>query len=81
MELIHPQFTRIAINPEVCFGKPRIKGTRMPVSSILSYLSSGMTTDEFLEAFHHLSKEDVMEAIAFAAAMMDDKFSPLEKAS
>ena len=81
MELIHPQFLRIAINPEICFGKPRIKGTRMPVSSILSYLSSGMNVSEFLEAFPHLSKEDVMEAIAFAAAMMDDKFTPLEKAS
>lgn len=81
MELIHPQFSRIAVNPEICFGKPRIKGTRMPVSSILSYLSSGMTVEEFLQEFTHLSKEDVMEAIAFAAAMMDDKFSPLEKAS
>lgn len=72
MELVNPQFLRIAVNPEICFGKPRIKGTRMPVSSILSYLSSGMTVDEFLQEFQQLTKEDVMEAIAFAGAMMDD---------
>jgi uncharacterized protein (DUF433 family) len=81
MEFKHPQFPRISANEEICFGKPRIIGTRMPVSSILSYLSSGMSMEAFLNEFPTLTKEDVMEAIAFAALMMEDKFLPLDKAS
>ncbi len=53
----------------------------MPVSSILSYLASGMTVEEFIHDFNWLTKEDVLEAIAFAAVMMQDKYIPLEKAS
>lgn len=53
----------------------------MPVSSILSYLASGMTIEEFLKEFNWLTREDVLEAIAFAAVMMQDKYIPLEKAS
>jgi uncharacterized protein (DUF433 family) len=68
MEFIHPAFPRIAVNPEICFGKPRIKGTRMPVSSVLAYLASGMTVDEFMKEFNWLNKEDVLETISFASA-------------
>ncbi len=53
----------------------------MAVSSILAYLASGMSTDEFLNDFPFLTKEDVQEAIAFAAAMLQDKYVPLQKAS
>lgn len=81
MEFVHPEFPRIAVNPEICFGKPRIKGTRMPISSILSYLASGMTVDEFVQEFNWLTRDDVLEAISFASVMMQDKFVPLEKSS
>lgn len=81
MEFKHPQFPRISSNPEICFGKPRVVGTRMPVSSILSYLSSGMSVEEFLSEFKGITREDVMEAIAFAALMTEDKFIPIDKAS
>lgn len=81
MELKHPQFPRISVNPEICFGKPRIAGTRMPVSSILSYLSSGMSVNDLLSEFKGLTKEDVMEAIAFAGLMSEDNFLLVDKAS
>lgn len=81
MEFIHPQFPRISVNPEICFGKPRIKDTRMPVSSILSFLASSITIEDFLRDFDWLTKEDVLDALAFAATMMQDKYLPLEKAS
>ncbi len=48
MEIHHYKFHRITLDPEKCFGKPCIRGLRMPVASILSYLSSGMTIDEIL---------------------------------
>lgn len=81
MEYVHPDFPRISANPEISFGKPCIKGTRMAVSSILAYLASGISIEEFLRDFPFLSKEDVQEAIAFAAAMLQDKYIPLQKAS
>lgn len=81
MELVHPDFPRIAVNHEVCFGKPRIKGTRMPVSSVLAYLAGGMSVDDFLKEFHWITREDVFDAIAFATAMSQDVFLPLEKTS
>ena len=53
----------------------------MAVSSILSYLASGISIEEFLSDFPFLTKEDVQEAIAFAAAMLQDKYIPLQQAS
>ena len=47
----HSQFNRITVDPNICFGKPCIRGMRMPVSSILDYLSSGMTYEQLLSEF------------------------------
>jgi uncharacterized protein (DUF433 family) len=79
MEFIHPDFPRISANPDVCFGKPRIKDTRMPVASILSYLAGGMTMEEFVKEFNWITREDVLEAMAFASVMMQDNFMPVAK--
>lgn len=67
MQLVHPDFPRISFNSDICFGKPCVKGTRMPVASILSYLSSGMSIDEFVIEFPNISKADVLESLAFAS--------------
>ena len=79
MELTHPRFQRITINPEVCFGKPCIRGMRFPAATLLGYLAGGMTTDEVLADFPFLEKEDVLEALAFAASAMEDQFIPLRE--
>jgi uncharacterized protein (DUF433 family) len=57
----------IAINPEIRFGKPCIKGTRIAVLDILQWLASGMSYEEILEDFPLLTKEHILAAIAFAA--------------
>lgn len=62
-------------------GKPRIKGTRIPVSSVLAYLAGGMSVEDFLREFHWLTKEDVLEALAFSSNMVNDQVIPLEKAA
>jgi uncharacterized protein (DUF433 family) len=59
MEIYHYKFNRITIESDKCFGKPCIRGFRIPVSSILSYLSSGMTVDEVLVEWPELEKEDI----------------------
>lgn len=58
---------RISINPEIRFGKPRIKGTRIAVRDILGWLAGGMTYDEILENFPQLTQEDILASLAFAA--------------
>ncbi|MCX7110905.1 MAG: DUF433 domain-containing protein [Proteobacteria bacterium] len=58
---------RITINPEICHGKPCIRGLRYPVETILEWLSSGMNTDEILADYEDLEKEDIMAALDFAA--------------
>lgn len=58
---------QISINPEIRFGKPCIKGTRITVTDIFLWLSSGMTYEEILEDFPILTQENIFAALAFAA--------------
>ncbi len=60
-------FDRISVDPNVCFGKPCIKGTRIWVSLILDFLASGMSFDEILEDYPSLTIEDIRAAIAYGA--------------
>lgn len=78
MELRHPQYPRITINPEVCTGKPCIRGMRFPVDTLLGYLAGGMATEEVLADFPFLEKEDILEAFAFAASAMDENYIPIQ---
>lgn len=57
----------ISIDPEVRFGKPCIKGTRISGADILQWLASGMINAEILEDFPHLQNEHNLAAVAFAA--------------
>jgi len=59
--------THISIDPELRFGKPCIKGTRISVGDILQWLASGMTNAEILEDFPQLQNEHILAALAFAA--------------
>ena len=58
---------RITIDPEIRFGKPCVRGTRITVGDVLSYLASGMREDEILSDFPHLTREDIRACLAFAA--------------
>lgn len=58
---------RIVIDPTVRFGKPCVRGTRISVGDILSYLASGMREEEILADFPQLASEDIRACLAFAA--------------
>ena len=58
---------RIVIDKEVLAGKPIIRGTRISVEFILELLSSGTSVEEILKEYQHISKEDILAAIAYAA--------------
>lgn len=57
----------ISINPDIRFGKPCIKDTRIAVVDILQWLASGMSIPEILEDFPSLKEEHIRAALAFAA--------------
>lgn len=59
---------RITINPEICHGKPTIRGLRYPVETILELLSSGMTPEEILADYEDLEREDILAVLAFATS-------------
>ena len=65
--------SRITINPEICHGKPTIRGLRYPVETILELLSSGMTTEEILADYEDLEREDILAVLAFAARLSQVK--------
>jgi uncharacterized protein (DUF433 family) len=71
---------RIAIDPNVCFGRPCIRGTRIWVSLILDNLAEGVGERELLEEYPQLTTEDVRAAIAYGAEMARERFVeiPLE---
>jgi len=68
---------RISINPDVCGGKPCIKGTRVWVSLILDFLADGTTEAELFGDYPRLTHEDVMAAIAYGAEMSRERVLPV----
>lgn len=67
------KFNRITVDPEICSGKPCIRGLRFPVSRILGLLSSGETKESILKAYPYLETQDIDEALAYAACFADDE--------
>ncbi|MBI1832129.1 MAG: DUF433 domain-containing protein [Planctomycetes bacterium] len=64
---------RITIDPNICHGKPTIRGLRYPVEMILELLSSGMTIDEILADYEDLQREDILAVLAYAARLSQIK--------
>jgi uncharacterized protein (DUF433 family) len=77
---MNPLLQRISIDPNVCFGKPCIRGTRIWVSLLLDFLASGMTVEEILTEYPQLTVEDIHAAIAYGAEMSRERYVeiPLE---
>jgi len=71
---MNPLLERISIDPNVCFGKPCIRGTRIWVSLILDFLASGMAVDEVLVEYPQLTVEDIRAAIAYGAEMSRERY-------
>jgi uncharacterized protein (DUF433 family) len=66
-------FQRITVDPEVCGGKPCIRGLRFPVSRLLGLLASGETPETILKSYPYLEAEDIQEALAYAAFLADEQ--------
>ncbi|HXF06222.1 MAG TPA: DUF433 domain-containing protein [Blastocatellia bacterium] len=58
---------RISVDPQICHGKPCIKGTRIPVFVILDALAAGMTQQEIIEEYPPVTEEDIRAALYYAS--------------
>lgn len=67
-ELMH----RVIADPKICGGKPCIRGTRIPIAIILASLAEGMTAQEVIDHYPHLSPEDIRAALAYAAELSEE---------
>ncbi len=72
---------RVIINPDIMLGKPVIKGTRVTVELILRKLAEGMTIDQMLTTYTHLSKEDVYAALTYASDLIANEEIIIPQAS
>ncbi|BCX82586.1 hypothetical protein MIT9_P2172 [Methylomarinovum caldicuralii] len=75
------RFERITLDPKVMGGKPCIRGTRVTVGNIVSLLAAGHSEAEILKAYPYLEKEDIREALAYAAWRAEEMDVELEEAS
>jgi uncharacterized protein (DUF433 family) len=70
------KFQRITIDPEQMDGLPCIRGLRIPVATVVDMVASGMNEDEILTDFPDLEREDIREALHFAAAAVRERQLP-----
>ena len=61
----------ISTDPDICFGKPHIKGTRIKVSFILELISSGWTIEKILQEYEHLNREQIIACLIYAGQIID----------
>lgn len=66
-------FERIAVDPQVCSGKPCIRGTRIMVKNILGLVAGGYDLEKILKTYPELEEEDIRQALDYAAFVVDDE--------
>lgn len=68
---------RITVNPDLCNGKPVIRGTRITVQTVLEFLAAGDSVEDVLEGYPALRREDVQACLDYASRVMANHFSVL----
>ena len=69
---------RITVDAQVCHGQACMKGTRIPVHQILGMLANGDTTEELLEDYPSLTRDDILACLAYAASLAEEHVTPTE---
>jgi len=69
--------TRITFNPEVMGGKPCIRGLRVTVGTLVGLIGSGKTIDEVLVDYPYLERDDVLQALSYAAWRAEEREIPI----
>ncbi len=71
------KFTRITVNPNQMGGAPCIRGLRIPIATIVGMVADGMAETEILAAYPDLQREDIREALRYAADAVRERELPL----
>ncbi len=71
------RYTRITVNPAQMGGVPCIRGLRIPVATVVAMVAEGMSEDEILAAYPDLERDDIREALHFAAEAVRERALPL----
>jgi len=71
------KFQRVTVNPNQMGGMPCIRGLRIPVATVVGMVADGMTEPEILKAFPDLEREDIREALLYAAEAVRERELPL----
>lgn len=66
---MNQQSERITVDPNICHGKPCIRGLRYPVETVLEWLASGMTAEQIIADYEDLEREDILAVFGFAARL------------
>jgi uncharacterized protein (DUF433 family) len=68
------EHARVTLDPDVCNGRPTLRGTRITVASILDYLAAGDTPEDILKEFPSLERADIQAALNFASEVMRHRY-------
>jgi uncharacterized protein (DUF433 family) len=71
---------RISISPDVCNGRPVVRGTRIAVQTILEFLAAGDSVEDVLEEYPRLTRADVRACLDYASRVMGNHFSVVSAA-
>ena len=71
---------RIVINPEICNGRPVVRGTRITAQTVLEFLAAGDSIEDLLEEYPTLKRADVRACLDYAARIMGNEFSVVRAA-
>ena len=71
------EFRRITVDPRQMGGVPCLRGLRIPVATMVGMVADGMTEDDILQAYPDLEREDIREALRYAAAAVQERELPL----
>ena len=73
---------RITTEPDILMGKPTIKGTRISVELIVGWLAQGWTHEQLIESYPHITRDDILAALAFTAEMLrEERYAAIHKAA
>ncbi len=73
------RFQRITVNPNMMGGVPCIRGLRIPVATVVGMVADGMAEDEIFRAYPDLNREDIREALRYAAEAVREREIPLAR--
>jgi uncharacterized protein (DUF433 family) len=79
IERRHMKFTRITVNPKQMGGMPCVRGLRIPIATLVGMVAEGMAEEEILKSFPDLEREDICEALHYAAEAVQERELPLVK--